>query len=242
MKLLKSSLALALGCLLVGQASFAIAQEYQPRRRGTPDRREGAGTRSPTCLLGPKKFNSFVPKDAISISTTPANTLFWYVPKTTAKTAEIRITEQINQRLEKEVFAARIPLPEKSGVIAYALPPEVSSTLAPGKVYGWQFSLICSANSPAGNPFLEGTLEVAAAPTTLNTMLERANTPRDRATAYAAAGFWQDAIAALATPRCLNPQDQGIQTAWANLLRSVQLGDYVKEPFIQPCEVIKTSQ
>lgn len=242
MNLIKSSWAIALGCLLVGQAGLAIAQEYKPRRRGLPDQRDGAGSRSPTCLLGPKKFAALVPKDAISTSTTPASSLFWYVPKTTATSAELRIVEQVNPRLETEIFVTQIPLQAGGGVMAYGLPPEVTKALSPNKVYRWQFSIGCSPRNPSQNPFLEGTLELDEVPASLTTTLAQATTPRDRAIAYAAAGFWQDAIATLATPRCLNPRDANIQTAWSNLLRSVQLEDYAREPFVQTCKAIQARQ
>ncbi len=229
---LATCFALATGIALIGEPFMALAQQYTPPARGIPGRREGAGTRGPrdVCIRGQKPLMALAPADNFSITTSKAPTLFWYVPPTIAKTAEIRLLDSNDQ----ELYTGSTNL-TGAGVVSYQLPRQAASQMVSGKVYRWQFSLICDADDPSRNPFVEGILQRTEPSARLTRALKQAATPRDRATAFAAAGIWQDAISTLATQRCTKPEDANGQIAWDSLLKSVQLENFAQESFIPGC-------
>ena len=230
LQLLTACLTGVLSVAVCSAPLLAIAQDYHPPQRGTPGRREGAGTRG-TCLRGPKLLMPLTPTDSFSATVSNSPTFFWYVPKTVAQSAEFALLDDNDQTLYKTTFN----LPSTAGIVSFNLPAKVtSSVLTVGKDYHWQLSILCDPNQPSINPFVEGVVQRMKPPATLVSQLKKASV-RDRPTVYATAGIWQDAIAALVQQRCANPQDPRLVANWTRLLQSVQLGDFAQEPLTQSC-------
>lgn len=229
----QAGLALLLGVAIAGAPLMAMAQQYNPPRRGIPGRREGAGTRSPNgrCIQGQKPFTVLAPTDNVGSSTSQTPKLFWYVPVTVAKTAEFRLLSSTDQ----EIYTTTVALNGVPGVVSLQIPGEVTARMEPGKDYRWQFSLNCTPGDPSKNPFLEGIVQRVEANSALMDALTLATTARDRASVYASAGIWQDAIATLAEQRCAQPNDRTLRTSWNTLLKSVELEKFAQEPLTPSC-------
>jgi hypothetical protein len=227
------SLLLFLGLLIAGAPLLAMAQSYNPPKRGLPGRREGAGTRG-TCMQGQKVLMPLTPVDGFSATASTNPSFFWYVPPTIARTAEFALLDG----QDKQLYQATINLTGEGGIVGFTLPESATSAvLAPDQDYYWQFSIICDSKQPSKNPFVEGVVQRIQPPVTLAAQLKNAPA-KEQAMLYAAAGIWQDAIAALAQQRCSNPQDLSLATSWANLLASVQLKEFAPEPLTQTCLAI----
>lgn len=216
----------------------AFAQKYVPPRRGKPERREGAGTRGPNdrCIKGGKPLLALAPADNFSLTTSKTPTLFWYIPTTIAKTGEFRLLRDSD---DEEVYTTTTNLDKSPGIFRIQIPTLATSKMKAGEVYRWQFSLICAPKDPSRNPFIEGLIERVEPSTTLVKALGRAKTPQEKASAYASAGIWQEAISTLVERRCAKPNDTALQTSWKNLLTSVELHKVVQEPLTQACHTIK---
>jgi len=237
-------LSLLVGIATCGAPLLALAQQYNPPRRGLPGRREGAGTRG-TCLLGQKNLMPLIPLDGLS-ATTASNPIFYiYVPAAKSEmgkplpVGEFALVDQG----DKELYRTTVNLSGKAGIVSYRLPTTVStSLLKPGKERRWRFSVICDAKEPSKNPFIEGFVQRTQPSVSLTRQLQSA-TPIDRASLYAGAGIWQDAIATLVQQRCLRPQDQALANGWQRLFQSVhvQLTDYAQEPLARACSPMNTS-
>lgn len=234
-KFLRIWLIATMGVALVGVPLIAIAQQYTPPRRSIPGRREGAGTRFPgdTCLIGQKPLTALIPTNNFGTTTVKTPTLLWYVPETKAKTAEVRLVDQGDRAL----YTATIALDNVPGIVRMQLPDRVATQMELNKEYQWQFSLTCTPNDPSKNPFVEGVVQRIPIDPSLSKALKAVSNPRDRATVYAKAGVWHDAIATLATQRCLNPTDATLQTSWKTLLQSVKLETFADAPLLR-CGVI----
>jgi hypothetical protein len=227
------SLLLFLGVLIAGAPLLAMAQSYNPPKRGLPGRREGAGTRG-TCMQGQKVLMPLTPVDGFSATASNNPSFFWYVPPTIARTAEFAL---LNSQ-DKQLYKTTINLTGEGGIVGFTLPESAtSSVLEPDQDYYWQFSVICDSNQPSKNPFVEGVVQRIQPPATLAAQLKNVS-PKDQATLYASAGIWQDAIATLAQQRCSNPQDASLAASWATLLASVQLKEFAPEPLTQTCLAI----
>lgn len=228
--LLTACLSGLLGVAVCGAPLLAIAQEYQPPKRGIPGRREGAGTRG-TCLRGPKLLMPLTPSDSFSTTVSSSPTFFWYVPKTAAQTAEFALLDENDRTLYKTT----VGLSNTPGIISVTVPASTTaSVLAVGKDFYWQLSILCDPTQPSINPFVEGVVQRTKPATALTNQLKKA-TLSERATLYASNGIWQDAIATLAQARCAKPQDQSALASWTRLLQSVKLEDYAQTPLVQVC-------
>jgi len=236
MKSLQIGLVVMLGMAIAGEPFTAIAQQYRPPRRGIPTRRDGAGTRSPgeRCMVGQNPLMALTPSDNFSLTSAKQPVFFWYVPGTTAQTAEFRLLD----RTDKEVYATVVPMTDVPGVVSVQVPAQFAAQMTPGTDYVWQFSLKCSATDPSKNPFIEGIVQRIEATPTLKETLALATTPRDIASVYANAGIWHEAIATLAFHRCQQPADATLKSSWQTLLRSVALDSYVDAPLTQSCAAI----
>jgi len=213
----------------------ALAQGYNPPRRGTPKRREGAGTRG-DCVRGEKGLMPLIPGDGFGAAVSHRPSFFWYVPANKAKTADFMLLDS-NSNL---VYQAAIALDGTAGIVGVRLPANVTTALETGKDYLWQFSLICDPNQPSKNPFVEGTFQQVQPDPNLRSQIQA--TPVDKlADLYASAGIWQDEIATLAKQRCDRPNDATLLARWKELLQSGQLDAYVDEPLTQSCAVLGTA-
>lgn len=231
LKRLTACLSWLLVLAVCAEPLVAIAQEYKPPKRGTPGRREGAGTRGGGCLRGSKLLMPLTPSDSFSATVSNSPTFFWYVPITVAQTAEFALLDNNDQPLYKTTIA----LPNQPGIVGFSLPTAIAaSVLEVGKDYRWQFSLVCNPNQPSMNPFVEGVVQRVQPESALISQLDNANL-YDRPAIYAAAGIWQDAIAAAAEQRCIQPQNLSLMLSWSRLLRSVKLEEFAQEPLTQAC-------
>ena len=234
---LVACLSLLMGGAIVEVPLSAIAQTYNPPRRGLPTRRDGAGTRNPSdrCILGQKPLTSISPIDTFSTTASTKPAFFWFVPDNQAQKGEFRLLDND----DNEIYTTSIALKKTAGIVSVQLPASVTEQMKLGEDYHWQFSMICAPKDPSKNPFVEGIVQrVALDPKLINT-LETATNARDRATVYASAGIWQDALATLAAQRCSTPKDANSEMGWKNLLQSVQLEKLVQEPINQSCEAIR---
>ena len=76
-------------------------------------------------------------RGGLTIASTPY--LFVYLPKTQAKTGDFLLLEHLENGETREVYYREFPLPEESGIIRLSMP----IALEEGKIYEWQFSLVC---------------------------------------------------------------------------------------------------
>ncbi len=235
-KSITASIALVMGTAIAISPLIALAQQYTPPKRGIPGRREGAGTRSPNdvCVSSKKPLMALSPTDSFSTTTSQTPTLFWYIPKTKAVAAELRITDNS----DKDVYSALISLDGGAGVLSHSLPKTAINDMELGKDYRWQFALICDVNQPSRNPFVEGVMQRIEGNGSLSMALEKSFDVRDRASIYAASGIWQDAIATLAQERCTSPKDPALLIGWNTLLKSVRLEAFAQEPLSRTCTTI----
>ena len=237
---LTTGLALALGLAICSEPVITMAQQYNPPRRGTPKRREGAGTRG-SCLTGTKPVTPLIPIDQFGTTVSSQPTFFWYVPPKSAqasddsaKSAEFSLYDKNNTLIKTWTFA----LSGYSGIASFTLPDP--TLLQMDQEYTWQFSVICDAEAPSKNPFVEGIVQRVQPSEALNRKLAVA-TPNDQASLFASSGIWYDSLKTLAGMRCSSPGDIGVTLSWASLLRSVELTDIASESFNQYCAQIGTT-
>ncbi|MEB3335890.1 MAG: DUF928 domain-containing protein [Leptolyngbyaceae bacterium] len=216
---------LSLILLLTGGLFPALALQFPPTKgRGAPSRTVGGGTRDGSSCLASNKtsLTAIAPDNNIGTTATDNPTFFWYVPQTTATTAEFFMMDDQYQ----EVYLQAIDLPSKAGIVKIKLPPAVK--LQPHKTYRWEFAVVCDPQDRTRDRLVNGWVERIPLNAQLQTRLTKASA-LDKAKLYAQASLWQETVALAAELRPQYPQE------WEGLLKSVGLGAIAREPFIECC-------
>lgn len=191
--------------------------------RGAPPRTAGGGTRGPSCTQQSEMpLTALMPSNNVGTTVVANPTFFWYVPKTTAKSAEFVVADD----KEKVIYQATLALASTPGIVKLRLPSTTS--LKVGKTYHWRFVLNCNAEDPTGS--VEGWLERTKISPNLQAKLLQAS-PLEQAKLYAKAGIWQETLTILGRLRGSQP------TEWEELIGSVGLDTAIAQaPFVE-CRV-----
>jgi Domain of Unknown Function (DUF928) len=212
------------------------AQAKQARGR-VPGRRRGGGRRG-ECPAASTDLTALVPATNVVTQTLPETyvgssttaerpTLWFYVPYalTADLTAEFILQDAAGQNIY-QISSADFPASEQTpGIISVSLP----ATIAPlkvGEVYQWFFKLSCTTEAFA---YVQGGIERIPLNPDLASQLANASL-QEQVNLYLANDLGYDAINLLAQLRRTRPTNTAINSAWIDLLRSLNLED-VNEDF-----------
>lgn len=191
--------------------------------RGAPARTAGGGTRGPSCIQrGEAPLTVLMPSNNVGTTVAANPTFFWYVPKTSAKSAEFLVVDD----KENQVYLTTFALSGTPGVAQLRLPANVPLEI--GKNYLWQFVLICDPLDRSKDKFVRGFSRRTKLSPALKTKLEQAAL-LEKARLYAQAGIWHETLITLAQLRSSRPAE------WEELLRSVGLESIARVPFVKCC-------
>lgn len=201
---------------------------------GAPSRTAGAGKRSPTCVTqGNMPLTALTPSNNVAVTVSANPTLFWYIPETKAKSAELVVTDEEGNEVYQTTFA----ITDNPGVMKLSLPATVA--LETGKDYKWMFALICQLTDRSKDEFVQGVLKRTELSADQKTKLAAVKEPLKQAEVYAGAKIWQETLTLLAQLRYDRPNDSKIADAWRELLNSVELTAIAREPLTECCRADK---
>jgi len=210
----------------------ANAIEFKLPRRGIPGRREGAGTRGPSCTP-PNSTNLTVllPQTSLGLTTAEYPEFFWFVPQTRAQSMKFSLFRgTLQEPTQQLIYENTLEVPAQPGIVSLKLPNTAQvPPLIMGQDYYWSVTLLCNPNEPAQNIQAEGWVQRIPIDFTLARQLATAN-PSDRPALYAQNGIWFDTLSTLATLRCTNATNSAPTQNWTNLLKSVGLDAIADQP------------
>lgn len=201
-----------------------------PRNMGGPRSTAGGGVRgngNESCIEGESPLTALIPTHDIVKTVTPNPEFFMYVPKNSADSGEFVIVDENGN----DVYLSTFELSEAPGVVKLSLPADTD--LEMGKVYGWQFSLICDPLDRQVDVFVQGQIQPTELTEEMQTQLDQAQ-PLDQVQLYVDQSLWNEAVSLLAQFRNSNP------TEWQGLLKYVGLESIASEPL--PIQTIGTTQ
>jgi hypothetical protein len=108
---------------------------------------------------------------------------------------ELTLYENHSARRGKPIQKIQIPS-SSPGIMQIGL-DKTQPGLMMGKTYRWEIAMLCNPNRPFMNIWAEAPVELAELPTTVKTALSKTRDRQQRATLYANAGFWYDALTEL---------------------------------------------
>jgi hypothetical protein len=169
------------------------------------------------------------PKNNVITTVSAQPTLFWYIPKTQAKSAKFVVYDNQGQLFYQTTVALQgIP-----GVVKLSLPKTLGLKI--GQEYDWALMLDHNSEIEEPNSSVGGTIKRTVLTSTQKAQLAAARQPLKQAEVYAKAGIWQETISILAQLRHDRPSDRNINTAWEELLESVELKEIAKAPLVECC-------
>jgi hypothetical protein len=210
--------------------AWLISQKFQPPIGNDPKpATTGGATRGgATCFTGEKGLTPLLPANKLGLTFRNNPTFFWYTPPTPVKTAEFVIAT--NDDEDQELYKTTLTLPDKSGIVGFTLPKDVS-ILKEGKTYHWTVTVICDPKDPGENPHLDGLVKLTSPNKKLSQALAVAD-PSIVSNLYAKNGIWYEALDNLVKLRKTKPQNQRIKQNWQDFLGSVGLDNMFGEPFV----------
>ncbi|WP_413163693.1 DUF928 domain-containing protein [Capilliphycus salinus ALCB114379] len=162
--------------------------------------------------------------------TTEANpTFYFYLPATAATEGVFSLKDEN----EQDLYQTRLSVAGKTGIISVKLPSDTPA-LKIGQSYRWSFGLICPSQSSQQPPeviFVTGEIRRVEADAAVSEQLQQL-TPVEQAAVYAENGIWFNSVEILANLRQTQPNDSMLASMWEELLKSVELQEIAKQPFI----------
>ncbi len=211
---------------------------FQTPNRGMPGRRAGGGTRGDDCIQGSVPFLlALLPRTNLGLTTHAYPSFFWYLPQTTAKTAEFQLHKVgADGQSQALLYETSVPIGGGNQIASLTLPqqPDIEP-LAVGEDYQWSLAMICDPNNRDRDLRVEGWVQRIADHPEPDTS-EIVNS-YDRISHYAEQGIWFDALTTLHSLRCEQPQDPALAASWETFLASVGLSPVAHQPFSQPCRL-----
>lgn len=169
--------------------------------------------------------------DKIGLTVSQSPTFLAYIPQSTATTGEFILIDENNQLIYRNSFA----VPSTSGIASINLPSDKS--LESGKTYEWYLVLICNPTDRSGDEVSNpGWVQIGNPSDNLVGQLKTAK-PLDIPNFYANDGIWYEALASLAELRRNDPNNSKLLNDWDNLLTSVNLQPFIKEPLVNCCQL-----
>lgn len=185
---------------------------YVPPYRGTPKRTQGTGTRGDDESDG-VALKLLVPIDRIGQTLSGHPSFFWYVSEIPEQPVELALVES---GVAQPIFVQQLQL-DKAGIVELEMPKNLPE-LVPGKEYRWSVTLINNNNQRSNDTFAQSWIKRVAETPALRQQLAAAKSDRERASVYAEAGLWYDALNTLSTAQATNPTDASIRADFLSLL------------------------
>jgi len=199
----------------VATARPAGLPTYVPPMRGSPDARiSGASRGGP--LIGAPHLEVLAP-DHIGLTLQDQPSFFWSTSKAIDGKVDLAISAVASDRV---VFTTSVSGPTAPGIYAFAL-AGTAARLEPGAVYRWSVSTTIPGEDQPSTIAVSGLVKrVLPGQVKLAKFSSDANAA---AIAYARAGLWYDAVAALSEGLQQMPTDARLHRSRAALLNQVGL-------------------
>jgi hypothetical protein len=188
---------------------------YKPPLRGAPGGRIGGGTRG---VAGQSLALSVLAPDDRALTVSEQPTFYWYISSRTSLPVEVAI---MDPGTVAPVLEVTLPGPTEAGVHAIRL-ADHGVRLRAGVPYRWYVAVVPDAGRRSRDVLAGGTVERIVPAPELAASLTSAGSP-ERASLYASAGLWYDALTALGEMIDRAPADPEPRRLRAALLKQVGL-------------------
>jgi hypothetical protein len=195
---------------------------YVPPTQAAPRTTQGSsGSRGCEESI-PASLVLLVPDNHVGQTVEGHPTFFWVVSGGVNLPLEFALVEP---KVAQPIYVTQ-GIVRKSKVMKVTLPKHLPQ-LNPGKPYRWSVSLICNPKRRSSAIYAQSWIERSLPSPNLVTQLGTAKTDYERTVAYARAGFWYDALSAIAAARASEPQNPEILNMRRMLLEQAGLSQVI---------------
>jgi hypothetical protein len=158
--------------------------------------------------------------DHLALTTQAQPSLFWFQSKPAKAKFELTVVEPKNP---KPLLSLTSPGADKAGIHRVKL-ARYKVELRPDVTYEWSVAIVPDAESRSKDVIAKGVIKRINPPGDLAARTEKVN-DLERATAYAQAGIWYDALDAISNAIEAHPDDASLRDQRASLLKQAGLSE-----------------
>ncbi|MEO0456891.1 MAG: DUF928 domain-containing protein [Cyanobacteria bacterium P01_A01_bin.114] len=220
--------------------SLAMTKSEDTLRQGLPGRRISGGSRVPSdaCVTDQQPLMALVPDENLGL-TSEASPTFWFSLPTVdaSKSLEFGLFDENGAQLYQTMLSAS----GKAGVIGIDLGElEGAPALRVDQNYRWSLSIVCNAQNPSENLWVDGWVRRIELPSSVTSRLPQ-TPPRHQSEVYLEAGLWHEGLTQLAQqvswsrtdPNGPSPSGSTAETQWQTLLESIDLAQAATAPVFE---------
>jgi Domain of Unknown Function (DUF928) len=185
--------------------------------RGRLRSTQGAGSRGGEDVTV-VQVKLLAPTDHVGQTTSGHPSFFWYVSGASGFPVEFALFER---GVAKPIFVKRMAV-KQAGIIKLEM-PQALPELKPGKDYRWSISIVQFPTMISLNPVSQAFITRVELTPDQAKQLKSVTSNRDRASFYADAGIWYDALGAIATDYLNKPTDLALRQDLVTLLNQIGL-------------------
>jgi hypothetical protein len=158
--------------------------------------------------------------DHLALTTQAQPSLFWFQSKPAKAKFELTVVEP---KKPKPLLSLTSPDADKPGVHRIKL-ARYKVELQPDVAYEWSVAIVPDADNRSKDVIAKGVIKRVSPPGDLMSRVEKAG-DLERASAYAQAGIWYDALDAISNAIEAHPDDASLREQRASLLKQVGLSE-----------------
>ena len=156
----------------------------------------------------------------LALTTQAQPSLFWFQSKPAKAKFELTVVEPKNP---KPLLSLTSPDADKPGMHRIKL-ARYKVELQPDVAYEWSVAIVLDPENRSKDVVAKGVIKRVSPPGDLASRVEKAG-DLERASAYAQAGIWYDALDAISNAIEANPNDASLKEQRASLLKQVGLSE-----------------
>lgn len=221
-----AKLALVMTCSIAITSSTlglaAFANSNKNTRQGLPGRRISGGVRTECFNNSNQSLVAMAPRNLLG-KTAQARPTFWFsLPDTQSPK---HISFELFDASDTSVYSTEMDQISTSGLNKVVL-PETAPALNQGENYRWVFSINCENTPDASALEVQGWVRRIAISAETSEQIASAE-PQERADLYEEAELWHEQVTTLAEHHLSDPASLDAQMAWAALVQSTGLEEYL---------------
>ncbi|WP_413160315.1 DUF928 domain-containing protein [Capilliphycus salinus ALCB114379] len=220
-------------------SSFQLASDdfnFDADGKTRPGNRQGAASRgSGNCPSMQPPLTALIPQTNLGLTTKEYPTFWFYVPynSTDIRQAELIILDKNRRPALEEPIS--VQLSGTPGIIGITL-PSTAKPLELEQEYRWFFELECGSDDALNNPKVNGWIKRVQSSQNQNSQLQN-NLTQEANIVDANNSIWYDTLTDTLQKMRVNPTNSTLTNNWSDLLKSVELQEFVDTSITDCCSV-----
>ena len=204
-----------------------------PINVGTPQGESKPGATRPEAMCENRNptLTAIVANKGEDFTVSEYPTFWFYIPYSSEEIRELEFALK-NKEKTKTIYRTVIEVTQTPGLIKVTIPPQPENALKTLELYYWDLKLYCT-NNPGDEVdlLLNGWIQRLPLNPELQTQLQESD--GNAYQVYLDNKLWYDGISSLAQAYLANPDNPAINSAWTELLQTINLSELDTELLVE---------